>query len=60
MDDELKPCPFCGHKAKHWMILEDKVWHIVECNYCHAKTDKRASQKSAEKAWNKRKGEEKQ
>lgn len=30
MGDELKLCPFCGHKAKHWMILEDFTARIAK------------------------------
>lgn len=41
MNDELKPCPFCGGKA----VLKIKSFDIfnnaafVECKKCHARTD---------------------
>jgi Lar family restriction alleviation protein len=35
---ELKPCPFCGGKAKR-VIFKDKktddVWHGVRCSNCN-------------------------
>jgi len=60
MNNKLKPCPFCGRKAKAYAFYRDdeKVWYIA----CSSKTcdvkphtitvfEKR---KSAVAAWNKR------
>lgn len=35
MEDELKPCPFCGGKAKLQTTCEHHAW--VECSACHAR-----------------------
>ena len=32
-DPSLKPCPFCGGKAKHSMVRDGR---IVFCGECHA------------------------
>lgn len=50
---ELKPCPFCGHKA----VVEDcgDNSYFVRCSYCSINQDKLYAQKcDAVKAWNRR------
>ena len=37
-NDELKPCPFCGEKAKIEATDNGSMFH-VECSVCHARTD---------------------
>lgn len=50
---ELKPCPFCGHKAKHWMIAP-AMKNIIQCNFCKVRTNQYATREGAIKAWNRR------
>lgn len=51
---ELKPCPFCGHKAK----VEDCGLirlYFVKCTHCGINQDHLYAQKcDAIKAWNRR------
>lgn len=50
---ELKKCPFCRHKAQHWMIGSYNR-HIVQCNWCRIRTNEYATKEGAVKAWNRR------
>lgn len=49
---ELKPCPFCGHKA---VLMGKRVFYVM-CGWymCNARTDKYAKPKFAKDAWNMR------
>ena len=53
---ELKPCPFCGGKAKilsraiDWLLDE----HIIKCESCNCRTDTYETKGEAREAWNKR------
>ena len=53
VNDELKPCPFCGGKAM--MVNWDADW--VECSVCHARSEGftvYSSKELAKEAWNRR------
>ena len=50
MSEELKPCPFCGGKAKLMISVED--W--VLCTICKASSDTTSDPKRAIEKWNKR------
>lgn len=67
---ELKPCPFCGGKARMLtkqtqtndseFFREWKYEYIIKCNRCKASIGHYQSKKTAEIAWNRRKeGEQK-
>ena len=49
---ELKPCPFCGGKAKERYACLNGVF--VQCNECRVSTYVFSSQDAATRAWNKR------
>ena len=64
---ELKPCPFCGGKAKRkfgkYNLLgaygtqnEDRQWFGVSCSKCGVEQPKRKydTRESATEAWNRR------
>jgi len=39
-ENDIKPCPFCGHKARFRFYLDMKRWlsfHIIKCEHCGAK-----------------------
>lgn len=53
MNDELKPCPFCGGKAE----FEYYWWGeslTIKCTNCGASTDTYCYDNEAMDAWNKR------
>lgn len=53
MNSELKPCPFCGGKAKgYWS--SDVNWFYVICKCCGAKTRPLPFWDTAMALWNKR------
>ncbi len=53
---ELKPCPFCGGKAKLWTAkdsFDSNGWYSeVTCQHCNARTT--GNEDEAIDAWNKR------
>lgn len=56
----LKPCPFCGGKARLKLISTDAItmmppmyWHRVECISCRAGIEKKDPEQAIE-AWNRR------
>lgn len=58
--DELKPCPFCGGKAKLKIIYSDAIammekitWHKISCTKCDCKIE-RFDVIEAIEAWNRR------
>lgn len=61
--EKLKPCPFCGGRAKRYqekngivvenMTLEPNTVHFVLCTECSALVSE-SSEKEAAEAWNKR------
>lgn len=59
-DTELKPCPFCGSKARYrnFQTAEDEVTAFVECTGCEAHTmavsDAYADKRAAIHYWNTR------
>lgn len=53
MNEELKPCPFCGGTASK---VFDKKWaYTVVCNRCAASTGLCWSEEQSIKMWNSRK-----
>lgn len=41
MDNELKPCPFCGNAANleiSYSYTKQKYYLHIECKTCHAKS----------------------
>ena len=62
-NNELKPCPFCGGKAK--LEFDDEACYhggrgldFVECKKCHAKSALADSEIEAITLWNNRATEE--
>ena len=53
-EPKLKPCPYCGGKAKEEEIGGD--WYIV-CEDCQSSTKTYPTPKEAMEAWNRRRGE---
>ena len=56
-ETELKPCPFCGSKAK---FIEPKVVYVsepywrVQCHECFARGAASKSKEGAKSLWNRR------
>ncbi len=62
MNEELKPCLFCGGKASRYVSVINLI-HLVYCpssNRClvHPRTDFYEKQKDADEAWNRRASDE--
>lgn len=61
MSDVLKPCPFCGCKARVVLSqdLQGRTWYWAAC--CHVyrphESIRHASQEALEQDWNSRDGE---
>ncbi len=49
MNDELKPCPFCGGKVSEWECY-DHSWY-VECQDCGVKVYQPEDSKDAVEIW---------
>ncbi|MBR4016353.1 MAG: Lar family restriction alleviation protein [Oscillospiraceae bacterium] len=62
MQNELKPCPFCGAKSELCMEPWDfekrepakDAKYVVECGECLSRTDTYNSEDEAIEAWNRR------
>jgi Lar family restriction alleviation protein len=59
-DIELKPCPFCGSKAKIITvgIHGYNEQFVIHCMNCYAETTQYAALSFVIEAWNKRVGEQ--
>jgi len=60
MSEELKPCPFCGGRAKLWYddtagYMGCKSDSYVYCGCCQATGSYKKSDEEAIAAWNERK-----
>ena len=55
---ELKPCPFCGCKARSKTHISGKWkktnWFYVVCSACGSRTSISDVKEEAEEAWNRR------
>ena len=55
---ELKPCPFCGGKAREKVYITGtwmkRKWFYVECSVCSAKVSLSSVKEEAYEAWNRR------
>lgn len=51
-EEKLKPCPFCGGRARTGTDGEEG--HTVFCTSCKVETDAYADKKTAIKVWNRR------
>ena len=58
----LKPCPFCGGKAKlkkfKSKALFGTIAYYAECSVCKVRTEMSLEQEEPVEAWNRRAGEE--
>lgn len=50
---ELKPCPFCGQKAKLVYREDNNEFAAVQCDFCWVKTIY-LKKEAVIKAWNRR------
>jgi len=57
-EGELKPCPFCGGKAKNYSRYSNigRLLHFAGCEACSAETSHREDMEQAIAAWNRRDG----
>ena len=59
MENELKPCPFCGREAFVLKMNDNGfVTFSVVCEACHASTNGKVKERFAIEAWNCRVGGE--
>ena len=56
MSTELKPCPFCGGKARLHEIASTYhvLWRYVMCDNCLTSNDNYSTEEEAIAAWNRR------
>ena len=54
MNDELKPCPFCGMDEPSWCDENGGDTHFVQCRSCFAEGERMASKEQAITMWNTR------
>lgn len=58
VENDLKPCPFCGSKAKMYRYyhhaFSNRVQTIVECTKCRCNSGDWGRVDEAIKAWNRR------
>ena len=57
-EGELKPCPFCGGKAKNYSRYSNigRLLHFAGCEACSAEASHREDMEQAIAAWNRRDG----
>ena len=51
---ELKPCPFCGGKARLNEYKDCEIWYEVWCDGCAVRTEQYENEDEAVKVWNHR------
>ena len=55
MAEKLKPCPFCGGKARPFSYCDGIKFYGVQCTKClKANVDRCFTEKEARNAWNRR------
>lgn len=54
MNEELKPCPFCGGEAVWWGTEDELYPYQVVCKRCYCGTDTHLYRKDAYEVWNRR------
>lgn len=54
MDDELKPCPFCGYVDGVEMFELANGYFVVHCNGCGCEVTFNEYKEGTIKAWNRR------
>ncbi len=53
MTEKLKPCPFCGGKARVKCSIKEDLWGVA-CYKCECCTKVFFSEEEAIEAWNRR------
>lgn len=54
MEDELKPCPFCGATGRTLELSVAMGDHWVLCGHCHCNSGCYNSDEAVIRAWNQR------